>query len=100
MKKSSLDSLPNLLNEGRSNAQSTTAGALVRSSAPIKQANEYVMLKKIIKEEGLFKNQPLYYTYKLISILGLMALSIVFLVTIHSFWFQLLNAILLAVASA
>jgi fatty acid desaturase len=100
MKKKSSDALPFLLNEGHSNPQRETACALVTSPAPAKQANDYVELKKRIKKNGLLDKQPLYYTYKLVATLGLLALSIIFLFVVHNFWFQIFNALLLAVASA
>src|SRR5215469_439418 len=100
MKKSDLDCVLHVVNEEGSPSQLTTTGALVRSSVPVKQINDYVMLKKIIKQEGLFNKQPVYYATKFITTLGLMALSIAFLFTIHFFWFQIVNAVLLAVASA
>lgn len=100
MKKSDLDMASNLANEGGSTSQRTTTGALILSSAPVKQINDYVMLKKIIKKEGLFNKQPVYYTTKIITTLSLMALCIAFLFTIHPFWFQIVNAVLFAVVSA
>jgi fatty acid desaturase len=70
------------------------------SSSPVKQANDYVELKKLIKQDGLLNRQPAYYAYKITAVIGLFALSIVLLFVVHNFWFQLGNAVLLAVASA
>jgi len=87
MKKSDLDSVLHVANEEGSPSQLTTTGALVRSSVPVKQINDSIMLKIIIKQEGLFNKQPVYYATKFITTQGLMALSIAFLLTIHFFWF-------------
>ena len=100
MQKQSPDVISALLNEGSSDSQLVTAYATMPSSAPVKQANDYVELKKLIKKAGLLNRQPAYYTYKIATTIGLFALSIVLLFVVHNFWFQLGNAVLLAVASA
>ena len=58
--------------------------------------NEYVELKRLIMEEGLLTKQPGYYTFKIVSTLGLLALSLTFLVVIDNLWLLLLNAVFLA----
>ncbi len=98
--KKSPDVVSVLLNEDESNSQSATAYALAESPASVKPLNEYVELKKLVKKDGLFDKQPLYYTYKTLTTLGILALSVVFLFTIHNFWFQIFNAVLFAVATA
>ena len=100
MNKQSPDVVPALLNEEMSNPQLALAGALAPSPALIKQVNDYVELKKLIKKDGLLNKQPVYYTYKIIATIGLLALSVVLLFTVHNFWFQIFNAVLFAVASA
>lgn len=122
MQKQNPDLVPALLNEGvsnppysefasktpgeacakseRSNPQLAIACAPAPAPAPVKQVNDYVELKKLIKQERLLDKQPVYYTYKLISILGMLAMSVTLLFVVHNFWFQLANAVLLAVASA
>jgi fatty acid desaturase len=100
MKKKSPDVISVLLKEDRGNPQPEMAYALAESPVPAKPINDYVELKKLIKKDGLLDKQPIYYTYKIITTLGLMALSVVFLFVVHNFWFQIFNAILLAVASA
>ena len=100
MKKQGHDVVPALLNEENNTPQLATAGTLTLSPAPVKQVNDYAELKKLIKQDGLLNKQPVYYTYKIITILGLLALCIVLLFTVHNFWFQLLNAVLFAVATA
>jgi fatty acid desaturase len=86
------------LAESTSGLQLATASTV--SSTPAKPANDYVELKKLIKQNGLLDKQPAYYTYKLIVTLGLLALSVVLLFVVHNFWFQLGNAVLFALASA
>ena len=58
--------------------------------------NEYAELKQLVKNKGLLDKQPKYYTYKILSTVGLLALSIAFLLLVHNFWLQLLNAAFLA----
>lgn len=60
------------------------------------QAQEFAELTRLIKEKGLLDKQPLYYSFKIISTLGLLALSITLLFTVETFWFQLINAAFLA----
>jgi fatty acid desaturase len=60
------------------------------------QTNIYPELRQLIKEQGLLNRQPLYYTYKIISTLSLLALSITFLVIVDNPWLQLANAAFLA----
>lgn len=100
MKKRSLNVVPAPPNEERNSPQPERVETSVLSPRAEKQINDYVELKKLIKKNGLLAKQPLYYTYKLITTLGMLALSVVLLLVIHAFWFQLLNAIVLAVASA
>jgi fatty acid desaturase len=62
--------------------------------------NEYAELKQRIKQKGLLEQQPIYYTYKILFTLGLLALSIACLVVFNHSWLQLLNAVFLAFAFA
>jgi fatty acid desaturase len=58
--------------------------------------NDYAELKQRIKQQGLLEQQPVYYTYKMLFTLALLALSIACLVVFRHSWFQLLNAVFLA----
>ena len=60
--------------------------------------SDYAALKRLIKQKGLLEKQPRYYTYKILSSLGLLAVGIVFLLFVHIFWLQLLDAVFLAFA--
>jgi len=100
MLKQNSDLVPALLHEGASSPQLATICAPAPVPAPVKQVNDYAELKKLIKQERLLDKQPVYYTYKLISTLSMLALSVTLLFVVHNFWFQLANAVLLAVASA
>lgn len=60
------------------------------------RVNYYPELRRIIKEQGLLDKQPEYYTGKIVSTLGLLALSIAILVVVDNFWVQLGNATFLA----
>lgn len=100
MKKRSPDTVPALLHEGGSTIPSEIACPLPPSATPAKPVNDYIELKKLIKKDGLLDKQPIYYTYKLVTTLAILALSVALLFVIHNFWFQLFNAMLLAVAFA
>ncbi len=58
--------------------------------------NQYAELKQLVRNAGLLEKQPRFYTYKILSTVGLLALSIVFLLLVHNFWLQLLNAAFMA----
>lgn len=59
-------------------------------------AREYAELKSLIKQNGLLEKQPVYYTCKMVLLLGLFALSFVLLILVHPLWFQILIATFLA----
>jgi len=61
-----------------------------------KRTNQYAELKRLIKQNGLLDRQPTYYTAKITFTLGLLALSLTFLLTLNDLWLQLLNAAFLA----
>lgn len=61
---------------------------------------EYVELTRLIKQEGLLEKQPLYYSVRIVSTLGLLALSITLMAIVNSLWLHLLNAVFLAVVFA
>ncbi len=58
--------------------------------------NEYAELKKLIKQRGLLKKQPVYYTFKILYTVMLLAAGIAALFFIHNFWLQLGDAVFLA----
>ena len=60
------------------------------------QTNYYPELRRIIKKQGLLDKQPAYYTFKILSTLALLGLSITFLVFVNNFWIQMANAAFLA----
>jgi fatty acid desaturase len=60
------------------------------------QTNYYPELRRIIKQQGLMDKQPAYYSYKILSSLALLGLSIAFLLVVDNFWLQLVNAAFLA----
>jgi len=102
------DILPNpgeaSLSEGITHPSNTSSSSLATATAtisvsPTQAAREYAELKRIIKEHGLLEKQPLYYTLKIAILLGLFVLSIVLLILVRPLWFQLLNAVYLAVVT-
>ena len=60
--------------------------------------NEYAVLKQLIKQKGLLEKQPKYYTYKILSSLGLLCAGVMFLLLASTFLLQLLDAVFLAFA--
>src|SRR5262245_59737789 len=58
--------------------------------------NEYVELKQLIRQKGLFNQQPAYYTLKVLFTLSSLALSITYLIVFNHSSLQLLNAVVLA----
>ncbi len=61
---------------------------------------EYLELTRQIRQEGLLDKQPLYYWMKILSTVGLLALSITFMAVIDTLWLHLLNAVFLAAVFA
>ena len=62
--------------------------------------DNYLELTRLIKQEGLLEKQRHYYWVKIISTLGLLALSITLMVIVNSLWLHLINAVFLAVVFA
>src|SRR5579864_972198 len=61
----------------------------------------YAELKQLLERKGLFEKTPAYYAIRLILILGLLTFGLAVLAIIrHNIWFVLLDAALLAFASA
>lgn len=58
--------------------------------------NDYADLKQRIRQQGLFEQQPAYYTYKILLTLALLAISVACLIVFKRSWFQLFNAVFLA----
>src|SRR5947209_8521002 len=74
--------------KGAINRAPTTRGAINRAPT-----TEYVELKQLIKERGLLDKQPVYYTYKILLTLSMLAIGLAFLVLVNNFWLQLLDAV-------
>ncbi len=72
------------------------ARSLRDSEVLCSSANEYAELKRLIKQRGVLDKQPVYYAYKILVTLGLLALGLAALVVVDSLWLQLLNAAFLA----
>jgi fatty acid desaturase len=68
----------------------------VQGSASRLQTNQYAQLKRLVKQNGLLDRQPAYYTGKTAFTLGLLAVSLALLFVLGDTWFQLVNAVYLA----
>ena len=60
--------------------------------------NPYPELRALIKEQGLLRNQPLYYSFKIPLTLAIFGLALALMFVLENFWLQLLNAAFLAFA--
>ena len=58
--------------------------------------SDYIELSRLIKSRGLLNKQPAYYTWKILSTLGMLAASLTILALVDTLWLQLLNAAFLA----
>jgi len=58
--------------------------------------NEYAALKQIVKKQGLLDKQPVYYTFRIALLAALFLVGLVFFLTIHNGWLQLLDAVYMA----
>ena len=67
-----------------------------QGSASCLQTNQYAQLKRLIKQNGLLDRQPAYYMGKTAFTLGLLAVSLALLFVLDYTWFQLVNAVYLA----
>lgn len=68
------------------------------SSRPNQQQNDYADLKRLVMQQGLLDKQLGYYISNTVLRLALLSASLAFLLTVESFWLQLLNAAFLAFA--
>ena len=58
--------------------------------------SEYAELRRIVKETGLLNKQPVYYTFKVLLTLGMLAGCLAILAVARSLWVLLLDAAFLA----
>ena len=61
-------------------------------------AEEYAELKRLMKQKRLLDQQPIYYIYKILFTMSLLAVSVIFLLLVNNFELQLLNAVYMAFA--
>jgi fatty acid desaturase len=84
------------LEPGEHSALDAPGGSLthlnIRGSATRVFVDEYAELKRLIMQKGLLEKQPIYYVWKILLTMGLLALSLIFLLVVKNFWLQLLNA--------
>lgn len=64
------------------------------------RSTEYALLKKIVKDKGLFERQPAYYVFKFSLTFALYALGVAVLLTAKDFWLLMLAAPFMAFAYA
>lgn len=56
----------------------------------------YAELKHVLKQRGLLEKQPTYYIYRIALLCAMFGLGVLFLLLVHVWWLQLLNATYLA----
>jgi fatty acid desaturase len=78
------------------NANEAQAQPVLARLTPDTSNNEYAELKQLIKKRGLLDKQPIYYTFRIALLLGLFLLGLVFFLTVHNGWLQLVDAVYLA----
>ena len=66
------------------------------SGASLPEPGSYSELKQKIKARGLLDRQPRRALFRIIAVDALLVLSVAFLLTVHVFWLQCLNALFLA----
>ncbi len=66
------------------------------TSTDVLARGSYKELKQLILEQGLLNKQTVYYTYKIISLLGMLVASMVILALVPNPWLQMLNAVFFA----
>ncbi|HEV2583650.1 MAG TPA: fatty acid desaturase [Ktedonobacteraceae bacterium] len=64
-----------------------------------RSSSDYAELKRLIKEAGLLEKHPVSYAPKMALLVAMLALSVLFLLFVHSFWLQLINAAYLAIVT-
>lgn len=65
-------------------------------SASLPEPGSYGELRQLIKARGLLERQPRRALFRVIVVDALLVLSVAFLLTVHVFWLQCLNALFLA----
>lgn len=74
----------------------TQNSELAAETANNSRSNPYPELRRIIKDQGLLDKQPAYYSFKIVTTMALLALSIALLVVLENTWLLLANAAFLA----
>ncbi len=69
-----------------------------RVDSPRQTQSDYAALVDIVRTQGLFASQPLYYTFKVVSTLLMVASGILLLLVFDNIWLRLFSAAFLAVA--
>lgn len=58
--------------------------------------NDFAELKQLLRQRGLLDKQPVYSSYRIALLVGLLLIGALFLLLVHVFWLQLLNAVYLS----
>ncbi|MEO5954007.1 MAG: fatty acid desaturase [Chloroflexia bacterium] len=66
--------------------------------SPKQTKSDYAALVEIVRTQGLFASQPVYYTFKVASTLLMVAFGIALLLVFDNIWLRLFSAAFLAVA--
>ncbi len=82
----------------QSNSEANPTNLPAKKSTPASLNDEYVELKKLVRQRGLLDKQPGYATIMIIVVLSLFAISVTLLFITNNPWLLLLNAVLLAFA--
>ena len=76
--------------------QDLTKRANTQPTTPSGAVAEFAELQRLVREPGLLDRQLRYYTFKMVSTLAMLVLSITLLIVVDNFWVQIANAVFLA----
>jgi fatty acid desaturase len=79
------------------NNESAPSG--LKSPVAYSHTNQYVELKRLVKQQGLLEKQSIYYTFKIVLTLCLLALGLVPIVVVKNFWLLIPDALYMAFVS-
>lgn len=94
--------MPIPLSPSREETSTSKTGvtATIEPSQGHKPKSNYATLVELVRAEGLFKPQPLYYTFKLVSTALMFAVGVVFLILFDNLWVRLFSALYMALVFA
>lgn len=78
-------------------SDASTPEYMPRSTSSSQDKNDYSALKQLMKQKGLLEKQPLYYSLRIALLAAMLIAGVAFLLLVHVFWLQMLDAVYLAI---